>query len=876
MAEISVKEFADAIGKPVERLVEQMQEAGLPHKKADEKVSEKDKETLLGYLKRNSGVGEPKKITMTRKVTQQLKTDGRKSVNVEVRKKRTFVKRSEVDASAEKERLAAEEAERKAREAAALQQAEAEAEAKRKQLEEERRQAEEAARQQLEAEEAARKAEQESRDKAAPAVEDTQALKKAEAERERRKQEEKRRAEQARKARANPVVVGAEEPVGEEPEVALPKSAKITDEKPKNTKPGGRKSAGGRKGGKRDDDREDRRLSRRGGKDEKRKGGRRSASGPKQHGFERPTAPITREVLVPESITVAELADRMAIKGAEVIKTMFKMGAMATINQVIDQDTAAIVVEEMGHKPKLQKENAIEDEVLDNISYEGEAITRAPVVTVMGHVDHGKTSLLDYIRRAKVADAEAGGITQHIGAYHVDTSDGNMVTFLDTPGHAAFTAMRARGAKATDVVILVVAADDGVMPQTIEAVQHAKAAGVPLVVAVNKIDKEGADPDRIKNELSQHEVIPEDWGGDTPFVHVSAKAGIGVDDLLEAVLLQSEILELTAVPSAPGKGVVVESRLDKGRGSVATVLVQNGTLRKGDIVLAGLNYGRVRALIDENGKQIESAGPAIPVEILGLDGTPEAGDEFAVVKDEKKAREVALFRQGKFREVKLARQQKAKLENVFNQMEQGKTATVNIILKSDVRGSVEAIIGALKDLETSEVKVNVVSSGVGGITETDANLALASDAILIGFNVRADATAKAIIEREEIDLRYYSIIYELIEQVKQAMSGKLAPEYREDIVGIAEVRDVFRSPKFGQVAGCMVVEGTVYRNKKIRVLRDNVVIYEGELESLRRFKDDANEVRNGMECGIGVKNYNDVKVGDKIEVFDKVRIERSL
>ncbi|MDR9467410.1 translation initiation factor IF-2 [Marinospirillum sp.] len=878
MAETSVKEFADAIGKPVDRLIEQMQEAGLSHKSADQKVSEQDKEKLLGFLKRNSGGGEPTRITMTRKTTQQLKTDGRKSVNVEVRKKRTFVKRSEVENTADKEQQAAEDAKRQASEAEALQKAEAEVEAKRKAVEQERREAEEAARKQLEAEEAARRAQQENKQKDAPGPEDAEAQKVSEAEKERRKQEEKRRAEQARKARANPVVVGADETPGEEPEVELPKNAKVSEDKPKNTKPGNRKSAGGRKGGKRDDDFEDRRLSRRGGKDEKRKGGRRNAgsAGPKKHGFEKPTAPIKREVLIPESITVAELADRMAIKGAEVIKVMFKMGAMATINQVIDQDTASIVVEEMGHTPKLQKENAIEDEVLENISYEGEAITRAPVVTVMGHVDHGKTSLLDYIRRAKVADAEAGGITQHIGAYHVETSDNNMVTFLDTPGHAAFTAMRARGAKATDVVILVVAADDGVMPQTIEAVQHSKAAGVPLVVAVNKIDKEGADPDRIKTELSQHEVIPEDWGGDTPFVHVSAKAGIGVDDLLEAVLLQSEMLELTAVPEAPGKGVVVESRLDKGRGSVATVLVQNGTLRKGDIVLAGLNYGRVRALIDENGKQVDSAGPSIPVEILGLDGTPEAGDEFTVVKDEKKAREVALFRQGKFREVKLARQQKAKLENVFNQMEQGKTASVNIILKSDVRGSVEAIIGALKDLETDEVKVNVVSAGVGGITETDANLALASDAILLGFNVRADAAAKAIIEREDIDLRYYSIIYELIEQVKQAMSGKLAPEYREDIVGIAEVRDVFRSPKFGQVAGCMVVEGTVFRNKRIRVLRDNVVIYEGELESLRRFKDDAAEVRNGMECGIGVKNYNDVKVGDKIEVFDKIKVERSL
>ena len=878
MAENTVKEFAEAIGRPVERLLEQMKQAGLTHKKAEEQVSEQDKETLLAFLRRSSGAGdEPTRITMTRKVTQKLRTEGRKSVNVEVRKKRTFVKRSDVDLNAEKERQAQEEKLRQEAEAQALKQAEAEAEAKRQASEQQRREAEEAARRELEAEEAARRAKQDKRPE--DGLQDEESLKKAEAEKERRKQEEKRRAEQARKARANPVVVGEEVIQEEDPDEALIQNAKVADDKPKAAKPGNRKSAGGRKtGARREDDFEDRRLSRRAGKDDKRKGGRRSGGmgAPRQHGFEKPTAPVKREVLIPESITVADLADRMAIKGAEVIKVMFKMGAMATINQVIDQDTAAIVVEEMGHTPKLQKENAIETEVLENISYEGNAITRAPVVTVMGHVDHGKTSLLDYIRRAKVADSEAGGITQHIGAYHVETETGQMVTFLDTPGHAAFTAMRARGAKATDVVILVVAADDGVMPQTLEAVQHAKAAGVPIVVAVNKMDKEGADPDRIKNELAQHEVIPEDWGGDVPFVPVSAKKGMGVDELLEAVLLQSEILELTAVPEAPGKGVVVESRLDKGRGSVATVLVQNGTLRKGDIVLAGLNYGRVRALIDENGKQTDAAGPSIPVEILGLDGTPEAGDEFTVVKDEKKAREVALFRQGKYREVKLARQQKAKLENVFSQMGQGQTATVNIVLKSDVRGSVEAIIGALKDLETDEVKVNVVSSGVGGITETDANLALASDAILIGFNVRADAAAKAVVEREEIDLRYYSIIYELIEQVKQAMSGKLAPEYREDIVGIAEVRDVFRSPKFGQVAGCMVVEGIVYRNKKIRVLRDNVVIYEGELESLRRFKDDAAEVRNGMECGIGVKNYNDVKVGDKIEVFDKVKVERSL
>src|SRR5690554_498815 len=506
----------------------------------------------------------------------------------------------------------------------------------------------------------------------------------------------------------------------------------------------------------------------------------------------------------------------------------------------------------MGHKPKLVKDDALETEVLEGISYEGEELTRDPVVTVMGHVDHGKTSLLDYIRKAKVATGEAGGITQHIGAYHVDAAKVNGahgVTFLDTPGHAAFTAMRARGAKATDVVILVVAADDGVMPQTIEAVEHSKAAGVPMVVAVNKIDKPAADPDRVKNELSQHGVISEEWGGDTQFVHVSAKTG---------------------------KGVVVESRLDKGRGPVATVLVQNGTLKRGDIVLAGLHYGRVRALTNELGKQVEEAGPAMPVEIQGLGGTPDAGDDFMVVADEKKAREVANFRQGKYREVRLARQQKAKLENMFSQMGQDEVAKVNIVLKADVQGSLEAIKGALEELSTDEVEVAVVSSGVGGITGTDANLALASEAIVVGFNVRADAAAREIIEREGLDLRYYSVIYQLIDEVKQAMSGMLAPEWKEEIVGVAEVRDVFRAPKIGAVAGCMVVEGSVFRNKKIRVLRDNVVIYEGELESLRRFKDDVQEVRNGMECGIGVKNYNDVQVGDKIEVFDQVKVERTL
>ncbi|WP_313430561.1 translation initiation factor IF-2, partial [Pseudomonas sp.] len=570
-----------------------------------------------------------------------------------------------------------------------------------------------------------------------------------------------------------------------------------------------------------------------------------------------------------------ELANQMSVKGAEVVKFMFKLGTPVTINQVLDQETAQLVAEELGHKVTLISDTALEDSLAESLKFEGQTESRAPVVTVMGHVDHGKTSLLDYIRRAKVAAGEAGGITQHIGAYHVETDRG-MVTFLDTPGHAAFTAMRARGAKATDIVILVVAADDGVMPQTREAVQHAKAAGVPLVVAVNKIDKPGADLDRIRNELAVEGVTSEDWGGDTPFVKVSAKMGTGVDELLEAVLLQAEILELTATPTAPGRGVVVESRLDKGRGPVATILVQDGTLRQGDMVLCGSNYGRVRAMLDENGKPVKEAGPSIPVEILGLDGTPEAGDELSVVADEKKAREVALFRQGKYREVKLARAHAGKLENIFETMGQEEKKTLNIVLKTDVRGSLEALQGSLSGLGNDEVQVRVIGGGVGGITESDANLALASNAVLFGFNVRADAGARKIVEQEGLDMRYYNVIYEIIEDVKKALTGMLGSDVRENILGVAEVRDVFRSPKFGAIAGCMVIEGTVYRNRPIRVLREDVVIFEGELESLRRFKDDASEVRSGMECGIGVKSYNDVKVGDKIEVFEKVQVARTL
>jgi translation initiation factor IF-2 len=564
----------------------------------------------------------------------------------------------------------------------------------------------------------------------------------------------------------------------------------------------------------------------------------------------------------------------MSVKAAEVIKVLMNLGSMVTINQVLDQETASLVVEEMGHKVKLLKEDAIEEEIIAETGEE-EQKPRSPVVTIMGHVDHGKTSLLDYIRKAKVASGEAGGITQHIGAYHVTTDNGE-ITFLDTPGHAAFTAMRARGAEVTDVVILVVAADDGVMPQTKEAVLHAKAAGVPLIVAVNKIDKPEADPDRVKNELAQEEVIPEDWGGDTMFVHVSAHTGEGIDELLEAVLLVSEVLELKAVAEGQARGIIIESRLDKGRGPVATMLVQKGTLKKGDILLAGLEYGRVRAMLNENGQMLDEAGPSIPVEVLGLSGTPNAGDEATVVPNERKAREVALFRQGKYRDVKLARQQAAKLENMFNQMEEGEVSTLNVVLKADVQGSAEAISDALEKLSTNEVRVKIVSAGVGGINESDVNLAVASNAIVIGFNVRADAVAKRLIDEEEVDLHYFSIIYELIDQVKSAMSGMLAPEFKEEIIGLAEVRDVFRSPKLGAIAGCMVVDGVVKRNNPIRVLRDNVVIYEGELESLRRFKEDVNEVKQNMECGIGVKNYNDVKVGDQIEVYERVQVAREI
>ncbi|WP_131699405.1 translation initiation factor IF-2 [Pseudomonas sp. JAI120] len=841
MTQVTVKQLADEVKTPVERLLQQMREAGLPHTAADEGVSDSEKQSLLTHLKSShkAKVEEPRKITLQRKTTSTLRVAGSKSISVEVRKKKVFVQRSPEEIEAERKR---ELEERRAVENAARQKAEEEA--KRRAEEEARRQPAAAQTASTEAV-AAPSAPVEAMREAAPAAAAPAPAADA------RKRDEPRRPDKPRADDNNRRGGGGDGERKNAPHRASVKekapaprvAPRTTDEESDSFRRGGRGKA---------------KLKKR-----------------NAHGFQSPTGPVVRDVQIGETITVGDLANQMSVKAAEIIKFMFKLGTPATINQVLDQETAQLVAEELGHKVTLVSDTALEDSLAESLKFEGETFSRAPVVTVMGHVDHGKTSLLDYIRRAKVAAGEAGGITQHIGAYHVETERG-MVTFLDTPGHAAFTAMRARGAKATDIVILVVAADDGVMPQTIEAVQHAKAAGVPLVVAVNKIDKPGADLDRIRSELSVHGVTSEEWGGDTPFVSVSAKVGTGVDELLEAVLLQAEVLELKATPSAPGRGVVVESRLDKGRGPVATVLVQDGTLRQGDMVLVGSNYGRVRAMLDENGKPIKEAGPSIPVEILGLDGTPDAGDEMSVLSDEKKAREVALFRQGKFREVKLARAHAGKLENIFENMGQAEKKTLNIVLKSDVRGSLEALNGALNGLGNDEVQVRVVGGGVGGITESDANLALASNAVLFGFNVRADAGARKIVEQEGLDMRYYNVIYDIIEDVKKALTGMLGSDVRENILGIAEVRDVFRSPKFGAIAGCMVIEGTVYRNRPIRVLREDIVIFEGELESLRRFKDDASEVRAGMECGIGVKSYNDVKAGDKIEVYEKVQVARSL
>ena len=837
MAEVTVKQLASVVGIPVDRLLTQLSEAGLSINNPDEAISDEDKVELLSHLRKThgdmdvSGKAEPKKITLRRKRTSELKqssTQGRikkvKKVNVEFRSRRTYAKRSD---------MMAEEAERLKKEQALIEEQE-KAEAQPPVIKEEQ------------------KIEQ-------PVVEQTTPV----------EQETAAEETQASTATEEPPQDKEEQvPVPQEvfeakPEPAPEKKSKRRLEKEQRETKYGRQElhVAGDKAGRR-----------------KKKSRTRpvTVNVTAKHGFEKPTAPVVREVPIPETISIAELAQRMSVKAAEVIKLMMNMGSMATINQVLDQETASIVVTELGHIPKLLQENELEEELIVEVEEAGgDEIVRAPVVTIMGHVDHGKTSLLDYVRRTKVAAGEAGGITQHVGAYRVETEKGS-ITFLDTPGHAAFTAMRARGAKVTDIVILVVAADDGVKPQTLEAIQHAKAGGVPIIVAINKIDKPEADPDRVKQELAKYEVMPEDWGGENMFVNVSAKTGEGVDDIMEAILLQAEVMELKAIKDKPAKGTVIESSLDKGRGPVATILIQDGTLNQGDIILAGQEYGRVRAMFDEQGNNVDSAGPSVPVVVLGLSGAPSAGDDVVVVADERKAREVALFRQGKYRDIQMARQKAAKLEDVFSQMDKDKTNMLNLVVKADVQGSIEALTDALTKLSTDEVAVKIVASGVGGITESDVNLALASNAVIIGFNVRADATARRLTEENGIDLHYYSVIYDVIDEVKRALAGMLSPEIREQIIGLAEVRDVFMSPKLGAIAGCLVVEGVVRRNSPIRVLRDNVVIYEGELESLRRFKDDVNEVKAGTECGIGVKNYNDVKVGDQIEVFEKIEVQRSL
>lgn len=893
MTDVTVKSLAAEIQTPVDRLVQQFADAGID-KTAVDSVTQQEKETLLAHLNRDRGAA-PNKLTLQRKTRSTLNipsTGGKsKSVQIEVRKKRTYVQRDpQAQEQAEAEELAQQQARREAAEKAKR---DAEEKAKRAAEEKAKREAAEKAKRVAAESDKLTNQQTNTMTKSPQAAEKARREAKAAELRRKAEEETRRKVEEKALQIAEEARLMAEERGGtwdNTPELAEEDTTdyhvttshharEAEDENDRKVEGDRRSRTRGGKATKQKKtsrlseskaDREEARAVGRGGK------GKRKPSMLTQ-GFKKPAQAVNRDVIIGETITLAEMANKMAVKGSHVIKAMMKLGAMATINQVIDQETAQLVAEEMGHKVILRHENELEESVMSDRDTGGSAAaeSRAPVVTIMGHVDHGKTSLLDYIRSTKVAAGEAGGITQHIGAYHVETDNG-MITFLDTPGHAAFTAMRARGAQATDIVVLVVAADDGVMPQTIEAIQHAKAAKVPVVVAVNKIDKPEADPDRIKNELTQYGVIPEEWGGESQFMHVSAKSGAGIDELLDAILLQAEVLDLKAIRNGMASGVVIESFLDKGRGPVATVLVREGTLHRGDIVLCGFEYGRVRAMRDEVGRDVASADPSIPVEILGLSGVPAAGDEATVVRDEKKAREVALYRQGKFREVKLARQQKSKLENMFANMTEGDASELNIVLKSDVQGSAEAISDALENLSTDEVKVKIVGSGVGGITETDATLAAASNAILLGFNVRADASARRVIEAENLDLRYYSVIYDLIDEVKQAMSGMLAPEYKQEIIGLAEVRDVFRSPKFGAVAGCMVTEGVVQRHNKIRVLRENVVIYEGELESLRRFKDDVNEVRNGMECGIGVKNYNDVRSGDVIEVFKTIEIQRTI
>ena len=822
MADTTIKAFATQIGVQPERLITQLVSAGVSGKGVDDSLSDEEKMTLLGYLRTHhggGGEGGTTKITLKQKSVSQIKqatrTGPARTVQVEVRKKRTFVKRSTIE-----------------EEVAAAAEIEAQAQAE--------------------------------------AVKSETVM--------------------AEVPHVPEIVVPEARPTGPVV-VQAPIGASVAEERAPAAKPGevrrpgappkpGDKKKGDWKGKR--GDRQELRLS---GVRKGSGGGKRrdrfipssasvqtSMSG--QHGFEMPVERVVREVALPETLTVAELAQKMSVKSVEVIKVLMKLGMMVTINQVIDRDTATIVVEEMGHIAKVAKDAGPESQLGSEAGVYGEPEPRPPVVTVMGHVDHGKTSLLDYIREAKVASGEAGGITQHIGAYHVETPRG-VVTFLDTPGHQAFTAMRARGAKATDIVILVVAADDGVMPQTIEAIHHARTAGVPIIVAVNKIDKPGAEPERVRQELTKHEVVPEVWGGHDIFVDVSAKTGAGIDNLLEAVLLQAEVLEFKAPNTGPATGLVIEARIDKGRGPVASVLVQRGLLKKGDVVLAGREFGRVRAMFDEKGKAISEAGPSIPVEVQGLSGVPSAGDEVIVVESERKAREIALYRQGKFKDTQFAARAAAKLSDVFEQMQEGEN-TLNLIIKADVQGSIEALTKALEELSTDEVKVKVIHAMVGPINESDVNLARASAAVVIGFNVRADSGARRLIESEGVDVHYYNIIYEAVEEVKAALVGMLKPQFREDVIARVEVREVFRAPKIGVIAGCYVNEGTVKRNRPIRVLRDNVVVFEGEIESLKRFKDDASEVKSGLECGIGIRNYSDFQPGDQIEVFEKVQVQRTL
>ncbi|KAB2932850.1 MAG: translation initiation factor IF-2 [Candidatus Contendobacter sp.] len=959
MTDVTVRQFATVVGIPVDRLLEQFTEAGITVAGADAAITEKQKLDLLAHLRKSHGnqlapgAAEPRKITLKRKTHSEIKMSGGaagqvKTVSIEVRRKRTYVKRSLVEDEtsrrrepevraeapvlvaaevgepirapevAERVRPVQEMEQRPTEDAVGSPVAEAtgsrapetevgvvrqpveEAPPARMEIEEAvprqpeagvtRRVPEEEPRRQTESEAPRRRPEDQVRRPS-----EAGARRRPEAPAERRKPTDRPVGSRPTETRgrkpaesgpaAHPVQRRAEAGGAGPASGIKPSPGAVVDARARKRPEGApaKRRVEAEAPRRREAESEADRLSRQGRSDQavfdrsdrrrprKAKGAKAVAPVPR-HGFAKPTAPVVREVALPETINVADLAQKMSVKATEVIKTLFKMGMMVTINQVVDQETAALVVEEMGHTYKLLNEYALEAELTAETG--SEAMPRPPVVTIMGHVDHGKTSLLDYIRRTRVAAGEAGGITQHIGAYHVSTPKG-VVTFLDTPGHAAFTAMRARGAKATDVVVLVVAADDGVMPQTVEAIQHARAAKVPIVVAVNKMDKSGADPERVKSELSAQGVISEEWGGDTLFTYVSAKSGAGVDELLDKILVQAEVLELNAPVDGLAKGVVIESRLDKGRGPVATVLVQSGTLRKGDVILSGLEYGRVRAMLNETGQNASEAGPSIPVEVLGLSGTPKAGDDVIVVADERKAREIALFRQGKAREEQ-TRKPVLDIDGISRQFEAGEISVLNVVLKADVQGSAEAIVDALTRLSTPEVQVKIIASGVGGINESDVNLAKTSGALLIGFNVRADSVAKKLADEEGLKPHYYSVIYELIDDVKRAMIGMLKPEFKEQIIGLAEVRGVFRSPKFGVVAGCMVVDGIVRRSNPIRVLRNHVVVFEGALDSLRRFKDDVNEVRAGMDCGMGVKNYNDIREGDQIEVFERVQVQRTL